>query len=129
MPLRPLYHLRTQVRTQIRWHPSRSARREMTDDLFDQQLPWRVQEARPTLAQKDYALYVRLARACLGMRREELSQRTGLERSFLAFLENCLLLPEELTEEVREKIEQAFGIPYPIFRQLKEYTVPDTQQI
>lgn len=94
----------------------------MRNEFFE--LPQRIQDARSDAAQEDFALYVRSERIKLGVDRAALAQQTGLERSFLAFLENGLLLPGELTQEIREKIEKAFQA----FQRSDRQTIADSRQ-
>ena len=84
-------------------------------DKFFRELPRRVQEARQDPSEQRYARYVRWGRCQRRISREELANRSGLEQSFLGFLENEVLYSGELTREVKTRIEQALGIPYRVF--------------
>lgn len=77
-------------------------------DRFSEQLSRRIPIVCPAPDQEDYGLYIRLMRMQLGVDRRQLAEQAGLERQYLSLLENGLLLPDELTKEVRERIEQAF---------------------
>jgi ribosome-binding protein aMBF1 (putative translation factor) len=99
----------------------------MSEQFLDE-LPRRVQVARPNAAFEEYSLYVRLVRTCLGIDRARLAQQTGLDRSFLAFLENGLLRPDELTGEVRERIERTLGIKYDRFRASHQALLAELRQ-
>jgi ribosome-binding protein aMBF1 (putative translation factor) len=81
----------------------------MTEDEFDRQLPHRVMHAQPTPAENEFACHVRSARQSTKMSRADLARETGLQQTFLAFLENGLLLPGELTEDARQRIEAAIS--------------------
>lgn len=98
----------------------------MVKDFLDE-LPQRVQFACRDVVLEEYSLYVRLARTCLEIDRARLAEETGLDRSFLAFLENGLLRPDELTGEVRDKIERTLGMNYDQFRRSEGIRLAELQ--
>lgn len=70
---------------------------------------------------KSFGNYVRIVRRDgLQISRKELTKRANLKHPDTVFyLENCLLEPQELTEEIREKLELALGLSYEEFSQLQ----------
>lgn len=69
----------------------------------------------------EFCIYTRLVREKLGWTREVLSIKTGLSRDFLAFLENKMLLPGELTEDIKSKIEGEFPITFYEFKRVNSH--------
>jgi hypothetical protein len=82
---------------------------------FQREHARRIVKANPGPEAQEFALYVCWARRMRKIERATLAQRAGLQPDFMFFLENELLAPGELTEEVRCRIEAALGVPYRTF--------------
>ena len=90
-------------------------------DEFNKQLPDRIQATVNRQEREDYfPLYVRLMRKKQGLDRKALTIKAALPEGFISFLENNLLRPDELTPEIRLRIEKALGISYQDFKTLNE---------
>ena len=76
----------------------------------------------------DFAIYVRLAREKRGLDRKQLAQKANLDPQFLIFLENGLNLPDELTEDICQRIEAALGISFGKFIKINQCVMEDLRR-
>jgi transcriptional regulator with XRE-family HTH domain len=95
----------------------------MTASFF-QELAERVQ-IHPDPTVLDYSLYVRLVRLKLHIGRKALARRANIDHNFIAFLENGLIAPGELTRAKRKKIQSVLGVPCKTFLRLNASAVGD----
>lgn len=84
----------------------------LTMDKYWEELGKRIPRVRPVLEEGTFCKYVSIMRRYKGIEEAKLSEHAGIDRVTLRLLERQYLRPNELSPEVKIRIERALGDSY-----------------